>query len=187
MLTAISQILTAFGLSTASGLNAYIPLLIVALTARFTDWIKLSPPFDILANEWVIAALIVLLVIEIIVDKIPAADTINDLIQTFVRPTAGAILFAASANVISDLHPIIAAILGLILAFGVHATKTAARPVVTAATGGVGNPIVSLLEDVVATILSILAIVFPIVMAIFLGIVIALLARWWLRRKLATA
>ena len=60
MLTAISQILTAFGLSTASGLNAYIPLLIVALTARFTDWIKLSPPFDILANEWVIAALIVL-------------------------------------------------------------------------------------------------------------------------------
>ena len=183
MLTAISQILTAFGLSTASGLNAYIPLLIVALTARFTDWIKLSPPFDIHANEWVIAALIVLLVIEIIVDKIPAADTLNDLIQTFVRPTAGAILFAASANVISDLHPIVAAILGLILAFGVHATKTAARPVVTAATGGVGNPIVSLLEDVVATILSILAIVLPIVMAILLGIVIALLARWWLRRK----
>jgi hypothetical protein len=69
----------------------------------------------------------------------------------------------------------------------VHATKTAARPVVTAATGGVGNPIVSLLEDVVATILSILAIVLPIVMAILLGIVIALLARWWLRRKLATA
>ncbi|MBI5649676.1 MAG: DUF4126 domain-containing protein [Chloroflexi bacterium] len=187
MLAAISQILTAFGLSTASGLNAYIPLLIVALTARFTPLLKLNPPFDILANEWVIAALIVLLIIEMIVDKIPAADTLNDLIQTFVRPTAGAILFAASANVISDLHPIIAAILGLLLAFGVHATKTAARPVVTATTGGIGNPIVSLLEDVVSTILSILAIVFPIVMAIFLGLLIALVARWILRRRPASA
>ncbi len=177
MFAIISQFLTALGLASASGLNAYIPLLIVALTARFTDLLKLNSPFDILANEWVIGALGILLAIEIVVDKIPAADTLNDLIQTFIRPTAGAILFAASTNAITDLHPILAAILGLMLAFGVHATKSAARPLVTASTGGVGNPVVSTVEDIAAVGISIAAIVFPILIAILALIVISLVAR----------
>lgn len=187
MLTALSQILTGFGLATASGLNAYIPLLIVALTARFTGWIKLSPPFDLLTNGWVIAALIILLGIEIVVDKIPAADSINDLIQTFIRPAAGAILFAASANVISDLHPIIAMILGLILAFGVHATKTAARPMVTASTGGLGNAFVSVGEDVVSTGVTLLALIVPAVIGILLALIIAFFAWRMISRKRASA
>ncbi len=182
MITAISNILTAFGLASASGLNAYIPLLIVALTARFTDLIKLHPPFDILANEWVIGALIVLLAIEMIVDKIPAADTLNDLIQTFVRPAAGAILFAASTNAL-DVHPVLAAILGLVLAFGVHAVKATARPVVTASTGGLGNAFVSVGEDVVAASVSVVAIIVPLI----IGIVLAVIALWFVffrRRKM---
>src|SRR5574340_1229661 len=127
MLTIISQLLTGLGLASASGLNAYIPLLIVALAARFTPWLTLGPPFDVLTHDWVIAALVVLLIVETVVDKIPAADTINDLFQTFVRPTAGAVLFAASTNAI-QLNPVIAVILGLVLAFGVHAVKATARP-----------------------------------------------------------
>jgi len=184
MVSAISQILTAFGLSSASGLNAYIPLLVVALTARLTDWIKLSPPFDILANEFVIGALVVLLIIEMIVDKVPAADTINDVIQTFVRPTAGAILFAASTNAI-NLHPVIAVILGLILAFGVHAVKATARPVVTAGTGGLGNAFVSVGEDIVAVSVSLLAIMVP----LLIGFILALIVMWFLflRPRRATA
>src|SRR5260370_1386178 len=113
MFSIISQLLTAFGLASASGLNAYIPLLLVGLMARYTSLLKLNPPFDLLASGWVILALALLLAIEIVVDKIPAADSLNNLIQTFVRPTAGAILFAASAHAITDLHPVIAAILGL--------------------------------------------------------------------------
>ena len=179
MFSAMAQLLTAFGLASASGLNAYIPLLIVALTARFTDWVKLKSPFDVLANEWVIGALIVLLIIEIIVDKVPAADTLNDVIQTFVRPTAGAILFAASTSAI-DLHPILAAILGLVLAFGVHAVKATARPVVTASTGGLGNAFVSVGEDIDATGVSLLAIVMPVVVALF----VALLLIWLVWRVL---
>lgn len=184
MVSAISSILTAFGLSSASGLNAYIPLLTVALTARFTDWIKLGPPFDILTNEWVIGALVVLLVIETIVDKIPAADTINDVIQTFVRPTAGAILFAASTNAV-NLHPVIAVILGLVLAFGVHAVKASARPVVTASTGGIGNAFVSVGEDVVSVGVSLVAIVVPVVIGILLALIIALVAGWLVARASA--
>jgi hypothetical protein len=175
MLSAISHLLTAFGLSSASGLNAYIPLLIVALTARFTDWITLPPPFDILKNEWVIGALVVLLLIETIVDKVPAADTLNDVIQTFVRPAAGAILFAANTSVI-NLNPVIAVILGLILAFGVHAVKATARPVVTATTGGLGNAFVSVGEDIVSFGVSLIAIVLP----LLIGFVFALIVLWFL-------
>jgi hypothetical protein len=183
MLSAISSILTALGLSSASGLNAYIPLLIVALTARYTDWIKLHAPFDLLANEFVIVALIVLLAIEVIVDKIPAADSLNDAIQTFVRPAAGAILFAASTNAL-DVHPVLAAILGLVLAFGVHAVKATARPVVTASTGGLGNAFVSVGEDVVSAGVSIVAIIVPLV----IGFLLALIVMWFMffRRRAPT-
>ncbi len=175
MLSTISQIFTAFGLSSASGLNAYIPLLIVALTARFTGWIKLNPPFDILSNEWVIGALVVLLAIEVVVDKIPAADTINDVVQTFVRPAAGAILFAASTSAI-NLHPVIAVILGLFLAFGVHAVKATARPVVTASTAGIGNAFVSVGEDIVSTGVALTAILIPALIGFLLALIVVWLA-----------
>jgi len=171
----LTSLLSAFGLSSASGLNAYIPLLTVALLARWTNWVKLNPPFDILTNEWVILALLVLLTIEIIVDKIPAADSLNDVIQTFVRPAAGAILFAASTRAI-DLHPILAVILGLVLAFGVHAVKATARPVVSVSTGGVGNAFVSAGEDVVSAGVSVMALAMP----LLLGMVLVGLGVGWL-------
>ena len=82
MIEAFSNVATAFGLSASAGLNAYLPLLIVALTARYTDLIKLNEPWDVLTSGWVIGVLVVLLLIEMTVDKIPAVDTVNDLIQT---------------------------------------------------------------------------------------------------------
>ncbi len=182
MFTVISQFLTGLGLASASGLNAYIPLLVVSLAARFTPWLSLSPPFDVLTHDWVIAALVVLLIVETVVDKIPAADTINDLFQTFVRPTAGAVLFAASTNTI-QLNPIIAVILGLVLAFSVHAVKSTARPIVTATTAGIGNPIVSVGEDVASVVISILALVAPILGVVFFALLILWLARWYLFRR----
>lgn len=143
MIESFSNLFTAFGLSTSAGLNAYLPLLIVALTARFTDLIELRPPFDWLTNPWVIAVLAVLLLIEIFADKVPVVDHANDVIQTVIRPAAGAILFASTNNVISDIHPAFALVCGVLLAGGVHATKATVRPVVTATTGGLGNPVVS--------------------------------------------
>ncbi len=187
MIPFASHLFTAFGLASASGLNAYIPLLIVALSARFTNVIQLNPPFDVLTNGWVIGALIVLLAIETVVDKIPAADTINDIIQTFIRPAAGAILFAASTNVIG-VHPVLAVILGLILAFGVHATKATVRPVVTATTGGLGNAFVSVGEDIVATGVSLLAIVMPVVIALLATLVVIWLVwRAFFRKRAAVS
>jgi hypothetical protein len=183
MIEAISNLLAAFGLSGSAGLNAYLPLLIVALTARFTSWIELASPWNTLENGWVIGALVVLLIVEFFADKIPAVNHANDVIQTVVRPAAGAILFAASANVVSDIHPVLAMILGLVVAGTVHVTKSAVvRPVVTATTGGTANPVVSLAEDVIAAVISILAVVLPVLMTCFLILLTAWVVFWLWQR-----
>jgi len=176
-------VFTAFGLSASAGLNAYIPLLVVGVTAHYTDWITLSNPWDLLANPWVLIVLGILVIIEMLADKIPAVNHINDVIQTFVRPAAGAIAFAASAKVITDIHPILALISGLLVAGSVHAVKAVAvRPVVTATTGGAGNVPVSIAEDIISTVMSILAIVIPILVAIMLILMIVLFF-WWRQQR----
>jgi hypothetical protein len=177
------DVLSAFGLSAATGLNAYLPLLIVGLVARYTDVITLRPPFNALENAWVLGVLGLLLVIEMTVDKIPAADTANDVIQTFVRPVAGAIIFAASANVITDMHPALAVICGLLAAFGVHAVKATARPVVTATTAGIGNPVISVTEDVVSGATTFVAILLPTLGAVIVFGLLAIAAWLFFRRR----
>jgi hypothetical protein len=177
------SVFTAFGLSTSAGLNAYLPLLVVALLARFTDFITLKSPWNALESWWVIGILTVLLLIEILVDKVPAVDSINDAVQTFVRPAAGAVLFAASAGVISDAHPVLAMVCGLLVAGGVHAVKATARPVITATTAGVGNPVVSTVEDVLSLILAVLAVMVPILGVLLLVLVLVWFVRWRRRRR----
>ena len=183
MLDGLFHLSSAFGLSTSAGLNAYIPLLMVAVAGRFTTWIQLQEPFDALTSWWAIGTLVVLLIIEVTVDKIPAVDTINDGIQTFIRPAAGAVLFASQANVISDISPILAVIAGLILAGGVHTAKGVARPVVTASTAGTGNWFVSLVEDITAFFVSLFAIILPFLMAILMVVAGAIGLNWYVKRR----
>ena len=177
------QILSAFGLSASAGLNAYIPLLCIALLAKFTNLIQLEQPWDALTSWWIIGILIVLSVVEFFADKFPAVNHINDIIQSFIRPTAGAVAFAASANVVNDVSPVLAMGLGLFVAGGVHAAKSlAVRPAVTAATAGAGNVPVSIAEDLFSTFMSILAIVVPVILACVLVIVTTWLVVWLLHR-----
>lgn len=178
-------ILSAFGLSASAGLNAYIPLLVVALLARFTDWITLAKPWDALTSWWVIGLLVILCLIEFFADKIPAVNHINDIVQTFIRPAAGAILFAAAARVVTDLHPVISIIAGLLVAGSVHAVKAVAiRPAVTAATAGAGNVPVSILEDMLSTVVSVLSIVVPAIIATAV-VLAAVWILWRSRRRIA--
>ncbi len=172
-------VFSAFGLSASAGLNAYIPLLAVALISKFTNVLNLNEPWDTLSNWWIIGILVLLSLVEFFADKIPAINHVNDAIQTVVRPVAGAIAFAASANVITEVNPVFSLAMGLLVAGGVHAVKAVAvRPAVTATTGGVGNVFVSVTEDIIATILSILAILIP----ILAGILLCLVTAWviWL-------
>jgi hypothetical protein len=171
----IGGVLGAFGLSASAGLNAYIPLLVVSLLAKFTSLIELAEPWNTLESWWVIGVLAVLGTVEMVADKVPVVDDVNDAIQTFIRPVAGAILFATSAKTITDVNPVLSMICGLLVAGSVHAAKSlVARPVIEASTAGVGVPVVSTIEDVLATIISVLSVALPILMVILVFMLI-----WW--------
>lgn len=176
-------IFSAFGLSASAGLNAYIPLLVVGVIAHYTDLIKLSSPWDALANPWILIMLGLLLIIEMLADKVPAVNHINDAIQTFVRPVAGAIAFAASTDVIHGINPLLALACGLLVAGSVHLVKSAAvRPLVTVSTGGAGNVPVSVAEDATATAVSVVSVLVPVAIAAIVAILILVLLWWWARR-----
>lgn len=179
------DIFTAFGLSASAGLNAYIPLLVVAVIAKFTNLISLTEPWNTLESWWVICLLVLLSLIEFFADKIPAVNHINDAIQTVVRPVAGAIVFAASAKVVSDIHPVLSMIAGLLVAGSVHVAKSAAvRPALTAATGGAGNVPVSIAEDLISTILSLLAVIVPVLIAVAAILITSwIVFRMWRKTK----
>lgn len=172
------ELLTGTGLAVAAGLNAYIPMLIVGLAGRFLDWVTLPAAWSWLENEWVLIILGVLLVIEFVADKIPAVDTINDWIQTIVRPAAGGIVFGAGSSsataVVQDPGEFFTSgswvpiAVGIALALVTHAGKALARPAVNAMTLGVGAPVVSTVEDASSVVMSVLALLAPIL--VLLGI-----------------
>jgi len=179
-------IFSAFGLSASAGLNAYIPLLVIALLAKFTDLLKLNEPWNALTSWWIIGLLVVLSLIEFFADKVPAVNHINDLIQTFIRPAAGAIAFAASAKVLTDISPLLSIGAGILVAGSVHAVKSlAVRPAVTATTAGAANVPVSIAEDLLSTLLSILSVILPVVIACALVMITAYII-WRLYRRART-
>jgi large-conductance mechanosensitive channel len=188
------EILTGTGLAAAAGLNAYIPLLLMGIAGRI-DWVQLPNGWLWLENEWVMVILGVLLVIEIVADKVPAVDSINDWIQTVVRPTSGGIVFAGgigtSTVAVDDPGTFfssgawIPVIIGIVLALLMSLAKSAVRPLANLATGGAAAPALSTAEDGASIVLVILAIVAPILVLIALGLMlfafVALIRR--VRRK----
>jgi uncharacterized membrane protein len=155
------MILTGIGLASGSGLNAYLPLLILALADRFTNVIELDAPWDILSSFWGLVILLLILPLELIPDKIPKIDHVSDLFHSAVRPAAGAVAFMAVASQEEDFQLVLGFIFGLLIAGGIHWSKTSARPGITESTRGVGNPIVSLLEDGLAMLFAIVAVFLP--------------------------
>ncbi|SEJ39996.1 protein of unknown function [Deinococcus reticulitermitis] len=176
-----SGLLSSLGLSGAAGLNAYIPLLVVGALSRF-GVIDLSAPYDFLANPWVMLAVGVVGLLDFIGDKIPGVDHALHLAGGVLNTAAGAVLFAAQTGV-ADLPPALSLALGVIVAGGVHATRAAVRPVATATTGGLGNPVVSAAEDAGSLTLSVLAVFAPLLAALGLVGLAALGYRLWSRLK----
>ena len=165
-----TAILTGIGLAAPAGLNAYIPLLVLALADRATTRVTLQAPYDVLSSNLGIAILIVLLTVEITVDKIPGVDHVNDLIQSFVRPAAGAIAAVAATGGVVTINPAIMVLVGVVLAGSVNAVKVTTRPAVTLGTAGILNPVVSLAEDAVAVLASVVAIFLPFLVILILAI-----------------
>jgi uncharacterized membrane protein len=194
------EVLTGMGLSAAAGLNAYIPFLVVALAARFTDIITLPTNLTWIESGWAIGIGSVLLLTEIVLDKIPAVDTINDAVQTFIRPSMGGLMVAATSAAeqadqstwMAD-NPWVGVVLGVVVSGLVHAGKLTVRPAVDAGTLGMGTPVVSTVEDSASLGLSLIAILVPvlviaalIMLAIVLIVLVRVMLRWRRRRRRAS-
>jgi hypothetical protein len=182
---AIGLLFTALGLSSVSGLRAYLPLLALAIGSDVTasdgqPLVKLSPQFHLLGSWWIIALLALLVIGEFFVDKVPVIDHISDAVHTVIRPLSGAIIMAGVSNPISDRSPWAAAVLGAVLALTVHSAKAATRPAVTATTAGIGNPVISSLEDAAAVIFAVLALLAPYV-AVVVGLILLVVVLYLIR------
>lgn len=181
--------LTGAGLSAAAGLNAYIPFLIVALIARFTDVLDLPQQFAWIESWWAIGIASVLLLSEVVLDKVAIVDHLNDAVGTFVRPATGGLIFAATtaaadyeqgSSFMQD-NPWVGVLLGIVTAGIVHTGKAVSRPVVNATTGGLGTPVVSAAEDGASLTLSLVAIFLPVVVVFLLLLLLAGLVMLWRR------
>lgn len=169
------DIVSALGLSSASGLNAYIPMLILGLLDRWTTVINLPPGWQWLSNGWMLLVVAALLLIEVVADKIPALDSFNDIIQTVIRPASGGIVFSSGLSNESTLvtgsesgfawTPFI---LGVVTALVVHLIKSLSRPVANVTTAGVAAPVISAGEDGMSLLLSLVAVFVPVLVVIVL-------------------
>lgn len=187
------ELMTGFGLASAAGLNAYIPLLSMGLLDRYTDLVHLPAGWAWLANGWVIGIVAVLLVVEIVADKIPALDSVNDAVQTFVRPTSGGIVFgsgtAAQTAAVTDPAEFartgqwVPIAIGVVTALVVHLTKTSVRPAANVATAGIAAPVLSTVEDVTSIGLTFVAILIPALVLIVLIAVFAGAFVLWRRMR----
>ncbi|MGW5558329.1 DUF4126 domain-containing protein [Micromonospora sp. NPDC003944] len=186
------ELLTGTGLAASAGLNAYIPLLVLGLLGRYTDLIDLPSGWTWLGNGWVIAIMAVLLAVEMVADKVPVVDHVNDVVQTVVRPTAGGLAFGAGSSsetvTVSDpgsffsSHQWVPVVTGVLLALGVHLLKSAARPVINATTAGIGAPVASTAEDATSVVVSLVAVLLPVLVLVFL-VGLAFFTFWFVRRR----
>lgn len=170
--TWILPALMGVGLAASAGLRTFLPLLLISLAARFELFgFEPNGAMAWLGSWPALAALSVATVAEFIGDKIPMVDHALSAVGTVSRPAAGAIA-AASAFHLAD--PSTAAIAGLIVgaptAFAFHTAQTGTRVASTATTAGLGNPIVSLVEDVLAVLTVLIAFMAPVLIPVVIAI-----------------
>lgn len=188
------ELFTGISLAAAAGLNAYIPLLGLGLLSRFTDIVELPAGWVWLENDWSLWIVGALLALEVLVDKVPALDSVNDVVQTVVRPASGGMVFAAgsasSTVAVEDPAALLTSaqfwpvVLGILIALVPHILKAVARPILNVVTAGAGAAVASVFEDIGAVLLTILAVIVPVIALLLLVLVVVLLVRR-LRRALA--
>jgi hypothetical protein len=174
-------------LAASAGLNAWMPLFLLGLADRVLPAVQLPPTWSWLSGDlalWIIGALLLL---EIVADKIPALDSVNDVIQSILRPAAGGIAFGAgsSAQTIAVDDPAsffsentwVPVVVGIAIALVVHVVKATARVAANATTGGLAAPVLSTAEDGASFALAAAAIVIPVLAAVLLvGLIVVIVA-----------
>lgn len=183
-------------LAASAGLNAWMPLFLLGLSDRLIPAVELPSSWAWISSDlalWIIGGLLVL---EIVADKIPALDSVNDVIQSIMRPASGGIVFGAgtSAQTVAVDDPAgffsqntwVPIVVGIVIALIVHAAKSATRVAANAVTGGLAAPVLSTAEDAASFSLAAAAIIVPILAGILLValiITVVVLLRRWRRRR----
>ena len=183
--TLVTNLLGSIGLGAASGLNAWIPLFGLGVAERL-GLVTLSAPYDEIGSTPALVVLGALLIIDLIGDKVPVVDHVLHVVGMVVAPVSGAIMLLAQQNLLSQSHPGLAAAVGVVLGGSVHLSRSAVRPVVTAGTAGAGNPVVSAVEDAISLVLTVLAVLVPVLA--FVALVAGSVVLWrkvhaWRRRR----
>ena len=180
----ILAILLGLGLSASTGLNTFLPLLLLSAAARFhiAD-VTLGAKFEWLTSDVAMIVLVVVCIIELVGDKVPAIDHLLDVVGTFLRPMAGSL---AAASVLDGLDPTTASIIGVVVgaptSFGFHTLKAGTRVASTTSTFGCANPVLSFVEDVLSFGLSVIAIFAPVIVPLALALLVLML--WWVIKRL---
>jgi hypothetical protein len=173
------DVLTGLGLSGAAGLNAWLPAFAGALLTRL-GVVELGEPFDELSKTPALVVLGVLTLADFVGDKFPAVDHVLHLVGTVIAPISGTVLFAGE----TDASLILSILAGGSTAEAVHAARAAVRPLATVGTGGIANPVLSLLEDLGSAVLTLFAFVVPVLAVLaVVGVIVFGLALWRRRRR----
>ncbi len=168
---------TAYGLAFSSGINAYLPLLALAIAARlWPDNFSINAHLAFITQPWCIVVLIILTFADFFADKIPVVDHIWDTIHTVIRPITGAMVAAAASSHVTGIALPLTLVLGGGIATLTHVTKATTRVASTATTGGLLNVVLSIGEDCIVVFSILLSLFLPHVMiAIVILFVIAFL------------
>jgi hypothetical protein len=185
----ILPIFLGLGLAAATGLRTFLPLLMLAIVARFGLFgVALNTHFGWLGSTGALVALGVATVVELCADKIPIVDHALSAIGTVSRPLAGAL---AAGAVLNHADPSVAVLAGLIIgaptAFAIHTAQSSARVVSTATTAGLGNPVISVIEDITSALTAAIAIALPILAPVAVAILLFLAWKGWSLVKRGTA
>lgn len=187
------EFLAGTGLAAAAGLNAWMPLFVLGLADRLLPAVELPAAWAWVSSDVALWITGILLLVEIVADKVPAVDSINDVIQTVIRPAAGGVVFGAgsSAQTVQLNDPAsffadnawVPIVVGVLIALAVHGVKAVVRPAANVATAGVAAPVVSTAEDVMSFSLAALAIFFPLLVVLVLAVLVVAAVALLRRRR----
>ena len=165
----ISTIAIAMGASWVSGINLYATVATLGLLSRFAH-LPLPGELQVVTSWWVIGVAVVLYLIEFVADKIPYVDSTWDVIHTFIRVPAGAVLAATAFGDFDRSIQVIALLLGGGLAFSSHGTKAATRAMLNASPEPVSNTVASILEDILAVVSIVCSMFLPVLLFVIVGV-----------------
>lgn len=178
----ISTLAVSLGASWVSGINLYATVATLGLLSRFAN-LKLPGELDVVTNWWVIGVALFMFVVEFVADKVPVVDSVWDVIHTFIRIPAGAVIAATAFGEFDRSVQVIALLVGGGLALSSHGTKAATRALINTSPEPFSNVVVSLAEDVLVIVAIVLALFLPVVVFFVIGAGVAF-SLWILPRVL---